>query len=150
MRATTEVIAPVCAGLLGMIVFPAAILWSASRLVTLPMDGDFLCKHPSLPSPPDREQIADIRCMAVVHVYPGIFTLAGLGHGAWVLSKVTRSWSQTIRDKEFLVEMRLRNLEEQEAADNAAKVDARQVAAAAAAVAAADAEGDGDDGEGED
>lgn len=133
-----------------MIVFPAAILWSASRLVTLPMDGDFLCKHPSLLSLPHGKQIADIRRMTVVHVYPGIFTLAGLGHGAWVLSKVTRSWSQTIRDKEFLVEMRLRNLEEQEAADNAAKADARQVAAAAAAVAAADAEGDGEgDGEGE-
>ncbi|OJT03305.1 ERAD-associated E3 ubiquitin-protein ligase doa10 [Trametes pubescens] len=133
MRATTEVIAPACAGLLGMIVFPAASLWATSRLVTLPMDGDFL----------------------FVHVYPGIFTLAGLGHGAWVLSKVTRSWSQTIRDKEFLVEMRLRNLEEQEAADNAAKADAQQVAAAAAVVVAADAEGHGDgdgdgDGEGED
>ena len=40
-----------------------------------------------------------------------IFTLAGLGHAAWMMSKVMASWSQTIRDKEFLVEMRLRNLE---------------------------------------
>ncbi len=86
MRATTEVIAPACAGLLGMIVFPAASLWAASRLVTLPMDGDFLCTHPSLLSLLNDAQIANIRCMTVVHVYPGIFTLAGLGHGAWVLS----------------------------------------------------------------
>ena len=47
----------------------------------------------------------------VLHVYPGIFTAAGLVHGAYALSKVLGSWSQTIRDKEFLVEMRLRNLE---------------------------------------
>ncbi|KAH9849834.1 hypothetical protein C2E23DRAFT_837455 [Lenzites betulinus] len=121
MRATTEVIIPVSAGLVGMIVFPAAVLWTAMRLVTLPMDGDFL----------------------FLHVYPGIFTLAGLGHAVWVLSRATRSWSQTIRDKEFLVEMRLRNLEEQEAAAaaNVAKEGAaRQVAAAAEIEVEAEAE----------
>ncbi|KAI0630807.1 hypothetical protein C8Q77DRAFT_228608 [Trametes polyzona] len=123
VRATTEVILPVSGGLLGMIILPAACLWAATRLVTLPMDGDFL----------------------FVHVYPGIFTLAGLGHAMWVLSKLTRSWSQTIRDKEFLVEMRLRNLEEQEQAQAQAQADGqkqedRQAAAAAAAVADADAD----------
>ncbi|KAI0358245.1 hypothetical protein OH77DRAFT_1475139 [Trametes cingulata] len=93
IRATTEVIAPISAGLLGMIILPAAGTWAVTRLVSLPVEGDFL----------------------FMHVYPGLFTLAGLGHAAWVLSKATKSWSQTIRDKEFLVEMRLRNLEEQEA-----------------------------------
>ncbi|KAI0831910.1 hypothetical protein BC628DRAFT_1350502 [Trametes gibbosa] len=122
VRATTEVILPISAGLAGMIVLPAAALWTTTRLVTLPMDGDFL----------------------FLHVYPGIFTLAGLGHAVWVLSRVTRSWSQTIRDKEFLVEMRLRNLEEQEAAAaaNAAKDAAPQLEAVAAEVEAeAEAEG---------
>lgn len=66
-----------------------------------------------------------------MHVYPGIFTLTGLGHAAWVLSKATQSWSQTIRDKEFLVEMRLRNLEEQEAAANEARAGGRQAAVVA-------------------
>ncbi|KAI0369741.1 hypothetical protein BV20DRAFT_1044206 [Pilatotrama ljubarskyi] len=95
MRATTEVIVPISAGLFGMIVFPAAGVWAVTRLVSLPVDGDLL----------------------FLHVYPGLFTLAGLGHAAWVLSRATKSWSQSIRDKEFLVEMRLRNLEEQEARD---------------------------------
>ncbi|KAH9893215.1 hypothetical protein C8Q73DRAFT_746014 [Cubamyces lactineus] len=91
MRTTIEVIAPITVGLLGMILFPA-VSFLCRGIVTL--------THSSLP--------------LVIHVYPGIFTLAGLGQAAWALSKVTKSWSQTIRDKEFLVEMRLRNLEEQE------------------------------------
>ncbi|KAI0761783.1 hypothetical protein BD413DRAFT_700194 [Trametes elegans] len=122
IRATTEVIGPVTAGLLGMIIMPAAALWAASRLIDLPMDADFLCTfspHPHLPT-----GCANMRHTTVVHVYPGLFTLAGLGHAAWVLSRVMRSWSQTIRDKEFLVEMRLRNLEEQEKADRTLEQDA--------------------------
>ncbi|CDO76301.1 hypothetical protein BN946_scf184917.g17 [Trametes cinnabarina] len=92
VRATTEVILPIGSGLLGMIVLPAACLWAVTKLVSIPLDGHFL----------------------FLHVYPLIFTLAGMGHAAWALSKVMASWSQTIRDKEFLVEMRLRNLEEHE------------------------------------
>ncbi|TBU39775.1 hypothetical protein BD309DRAFT_1083198 [Dichomitus squalens] len=89
VRATKDVIAPLTLGLSGMIVLPAVVLWGLQRVVTLPLDGDFL----------------------FLHVYPGIFTAAGLVHAAYALSKVMASWSQTIRDKEFLVEMRLRNLE---------------------------------------
>ncbi|RPD64449.1 hypothetical protein L226DRAFT_484485 [Lentinus tigrinus ALCF2SS1-7] len=89
VRATKDVIGPLIAGLLGMIVLPAAILWGIMHFVTIPIDGDFL----------------------FLHVYPGIFTAAGLAHAMFAMSKVMGSWSQTIRDKEFLVEMRLRNLE---------------------------------------
>ena len=46
-----------------------------------------------------------------MHVYPGIFTAAGIAHATFAFSKITTSWSQTIRDKEFIVEMRLRNLD---------------------------------------
>lgn len=46
-----------------------------------------------------------------MHVYPSLFTAAGIVHGTYAASRVTSSWSQTIRDKEFLVEMRLRNLD---------------------------------------
>ena len=49
--------------------------------------------------------------MTVLHVYPSLFTAAGIVHATYAVSKVTSSWSQTIRDKEFLVEMRLRNLD---------------------------------------
>jgi len=44
-------------------------------------------------------------------VYPLIFAFAGLARSAVVLDEKVASWSQTIRDKEFLVEMRLRNHE---------------------------------------
>ncbi len=46
MRATKEVIAPLVVGMSGMIVLPAAILWGLMRLVTIPVDGDFLCEFP--------------------------------------------------------------------------------------------------------
>jgi E3 ubiquitin-protein ligase MARCH6 len=49
--------------------------------------------------------------LLVVHGYPGIFALAGLYHASVLLLGVLSTWSQSIRDKEFLVEMRLRNLE---------------------------------------
>lgn len=42
-------------------------------------------------------------------MYPSIFTVAGFGHTAFVVSRIFGSWSQAIRDKEYLVEMRLRN-----------------------------------------
>ncbi|PIL24929.1 hypothetical protein GSI_12816 [Ganoderma sinense ZZ0214-1] len=105
MRATKDVILPLIAGLTGMIVLPAAALWGLQRAVTLPMDGDFL----------------------FLHVYPGIFTAAGLVHGAFALSKVLGSWSQTIRDKEFLVEMRLRNLEPDQDKSVEQQEDAKEV-----------------------
>jgi E3 ubiquitin-protein ligase MARCH6 len=46
-----------------------------------------------------------------MHVYPGIFVMTGLIRSTLVLFDLLSSWSQSIRDKEFLVEMRLRNHE---------------------------------------
>lgn len=46
-----------------------------------------------------------------MHVYPSVFILAGTVHSAILLCKILSTWSSAIRDKEFLVEMRLRNLE---------------------------------------
>lgn len=46
-----------------------------------------------------------------MEVYPAIFvTVAGVRSSAKLLEMLS-TWSQAIRDKEFLVEMRLRNLE---------------------------------------
>jgi len=45
----------------------------------------------------------------VMHVYPGIFAAAGLIRLGVTGSGVLSRWSQSIRDTEFLVEMRLRN-----------------------------------------
>ncbi len=47
----------------------------------------------------------------VLHVYPSIFTLAAVGQGTFALGNMFRTWSQTVRDKEFLVDMRLQNFE---------------------------------------
>lgn len=104
-RATRDVIAPLTFGLLGMLLFPAGALWVVQKLFGLPLGDDFLCK--SLVSCSHLSLI----CSPVLHVYPSIFTLAGFGHTVLVGTRVLGSWSQGIRDKEFLVEMRLQNLE---------------------------------------
>jgi len=46
-----------------------------------------------------------------MHVYPSVFVLAGTARSAIALFKLLSSWSQAVRDKEFLVEMRLKNHE---------------------------------------
>ncbi|OBZ73915.1 ERAD-associated E3 ubiquitin-protein ligase doa10 [Grifola frondosa] len=102
VKATKEVIAPLLVGLVGMILLPPAMVWSLCKLVTLPVDGSFL----------------------FLHVYPTIFTFAATTHGIIVLSKVIVTWSQSIRDKEFLVEMRLRNLEPE--AEQQAKIEGEE------------------------
>ena len=48
-----------------------------------------------------------------MHVYPGIFAAAGLIRVGVTGSKALSRWSQSIRDTEFLVEMRLRNYEQE-------------------------------------
>ena len=47
----------------------------------------------------------------VMHVYPTIFMFAATLRSAAVAFDLLSSWAQTIRDKEFLVEMKLRNHE---------------------------------------
>ncbi|KAG6852930.1 hypothetical protein C0991_008075 [Blastosporella zonata] len=74
VQATREVIGPVGGGLLGMILFPGLVFRAIQYLFpNMPLDDKFI----------------------FMHIYPGIFMLAGL----------------SVRDKEFLVEMRLRNHE---------------------------------------
>jgi E3 ubiquitin-protein ligase MARCH6 len=46
-----------------------------------------------------------------MHVYPGLFAVVGFGRSIMAGMALLSTWSQTIRDKEFLVEMRLRNHE---------------------------------------
>ncbi len=47
----------------------------------------------------------------VMHIYPSIFTFTACTQVTFGLAGVIKSWSQTVRDKEFLVEMRLQNLD---------------------------------------
>jgi E3 ubiquitin-protein ligase MARCH6 len=55
--------------------------------------------------------VADFAWSLVMLVYPGIFAFASFVRTALVGFRMWSTWSQAIRDKEFLVEMRLRNLE---------------------------------------
>lgn len=48
---------------------------------------------------------------ADLHIYPGICTFTAGCLAAVAGYDMISSWSQTVRDKEFLVEMRLQNLE---------------------------------------
>lgn len=48
---------------------------------------------------------------SVTYVYSSLFCLAGLTHTFIILREMLASWSQAVRDKEFLVEMRLKNLD---------------------------------------
>ncbi|KAK0238548.1 hypothetical protein EDD85DRAFT_1022072 [Armillaria nabsnona] len=88
VTATKEVIVPVTVGLLGMIILPG-LLFTILRhfLPFLPVNDKFV----------------------FIHVYPAIFIIAASSRSALLSMDLLSSWSQSIRDKEFLVEMRLRN-----------------------------------------
>ena len=47
----------------------------------------------------------------VLHIYPGICTLTAAMLGMIAMYDLVSSWSQTVRDKEYLMELRLLNLE---------------------------------------
>lgn len=47
-------------------------------------------------------------------MYPSIFTLAACVQGLTTVVDISAAWQMTVRDKEFLVEMRLQNLEPEE------------------------------------
>ncbi|KAJ6616969.1 hypothetical protein B0H10DRAFT_1346361 [Mycena sp. CBHHK59/15] len=85
--ATKEVIGPLTFGLLGMTLIPGGVFLLAQHIIPfIPRNSKLL-------------------------FYPAIFVIvAGVRFGV-VLLEVLGTWSQSIRDKEFLVEMRLRNLE---------------------------------------
>ncbi|TDL24001.1 hypothetical protein BD410DRAFT_786709 [Rickenella mellea] len=87
--ATLDIIVPVTFGLLGMLLFPPAVLWTIGQFLPLPPNNMYL----------------------FMYVYPGIFTAAAIARLCQALVNVCASWAQSIRDSEFLVEMRLRNLE---------------------------------------
>ncbi|KAG9309896.1 hypothetical protein JVU11DRAFT_9928 [Chiua virens] len=88
-HATKEIIVPLMASLLAMLLLPAGVVYVLRELLHLPLDKKFL----------------------FVHVYPGIFALVGLSRTVVSGMTLLSSWSQSIRDKEFLVEMQLQNFD---------------------------------------
>ena len=49
--------------------------------------------------------------LVVMHVYPGICTFTAAVLALMAAYDMISSWQQTVRDKEFLMELRLQNLE---------------------------------------
>jgi len=88
--ATAEVIAPLLVGLVGMLALPPAIVVLLRRVIPVQIDQRFI----------------------LMHVYPGIFAGTGFIRLGVTGSTALARWSQSIRDTEFLVEMRLRNYEQ--------------------------------------
>lgn len=117
MTATKEVIGPAVGGLLAMLLFPAGLLWVSKSICGVPITDRTLC---AFRFPLNRSKVTN-KSSVVATIYPGIFTGVGVLRGAFGLVGVYLKWAQTVRDKEFLVEMRLRNLELEEAKEKAAQ-----------------------------
>lgn len=98
-QATKEVIIPLVVGLLGMLVLPAAAVWGLREFFDLPLSPKFM----------------------FMHAYPGMFAMVGFYRASMATLRLLSSWSQAIRDKEFLVEMRLQNLEPVAASEGSAQ-----------------------------
>ncbi|KAJ3801118.1 hypothetical protein GGU11DRAFT_675866 [Lentinula aff. detonsa] len=90
IAATKDVIAPVAGGLTGMIILPGLVFCAVVQL--FPLVGDYVSDN-----------------FLFTYVYSSLFCLAGLTHTFVILREMLASWSQAVRDKEFLVEMRLKN-----------------------------------------
>ncbi|THH12440.1 hypothetical protein EW146_g7700 [Bondarzewia mesenterica] len=91
ISATRQVIAPLMIGLSGMLVLPPLVALVFQRLLPSGINDDYL----------------------LMHVYPGLFAAAGATKMTMAITDILSSWSQSIRDKEFLVELRLRNFQQE-------------------------------------
>jgi hypothetical protein len=91
-----------------MLALPPAIVVLLRRAVPVYVDQRFIRKPIVLPSLLYLSLLSSV----VMHVYPGIFAAAGLIRLGLTGTGVLSHWSQSIRDTEFLVEMRLRNYEQ--------------------------------------
>ncbi|KAF9643444.1 hypothetical protein BDM02DRAFT_3273031 [Thelephora ganbajun] len=92
MSATKDVIGPAVGGLLAMLAFLVGMLWMFRLLTNCRITDRVL----------------------FVTIYSRVFTGVGVVRGTMKLRNAYLKRSQTVRDKEFLVEMRSRNLKPEE------------------------------------
>ncbi|KAF7309457.1 RING-CH-type domain-containing protein [Mycena indigotica] len=90
VAATKQVIGPLTFGLMGMIFLPGGVFVLVRRYLPL---------------------VSSNSKLLFMEVYPAIFVAAACIRFGSVIVDMLGTWSQAIRDKEFLVELRLRNLE---------------------------------------
>lgn len=94
---------------MAMIVLPMLFIMGVQWLVKIPLDQDTLCSSQYLFM--RSKELID--CLVAL-VYPAIFVAAAFARLGHALILLCASWAQSIRDSEFLVEMRLQNLEASE------------------------------------
>lgn len=105
VTATKEVIGPTMLGLSGMIALPAMLFLIANTYVpSLQLGTKATCKSSLC-----FRVCAIADCFSVIYVYPVIFALVAVSAAVSLVYKSLLAWSQDVRDKEFLVEMRLQN-----------------------------------------
>lgn len=85
-----------------------------------------------------------------MHVYPSVFATVGLATSFVAFASSWELWAQSLREKEFLVEMRLQNLEPGTPSTDETPAENNQVAPAVPLAAevgdeAADSDDDDDD-----
>ncbi|KAF8518939.1 hypothetical protein BU17DRAFT_48138, partial [Hysterangium stoloniferum] len=88
--ATRDFIIPATTGLAGAILIPPLLVYCCCKIFTIPYKAE------------------DIHRL----IYPSIFVVVACGQFCMSLTGVFAKWTQSIRDKEFLVELRLRNLDQ--------------------------------------
>ena len=94
-----------------MLVLPFAVVFVAQQIFLNKIPSNLLCKSLTL-----RLEKATFHSLArlVLAIYPTIAVAAIILRSASSLSRILKNWAQQIRDSEFLVEMRLRNLDRPE------------------------------------
>ena len=91
---------------MGMILLPGLTIYGCSRLSLTPSNSEDLCELIYSFKLFATEDTAPVRL-----IYPSIFVMVAASQFAMSLIGVFAKWTQGIRDKEFLVELRLRNLD---------------------------------------
>lgn len=105
------------AGLFGLITMPPLCVYAVSKVFVLPMGIEQISKHGCVFSCVYNFTLSLFSLDRLV--YPAIFVVIAIVESATNLAGVFNKWTQNIRDKEFLVELRLRNLEQSPNKDKA-------------------------------
>lgn len=92
---------------MGMILLPSLTIYAFSKLTSVASNFEDLCESFSPCQP-----LLPLTTRSLVRlIYPSIFVMVAVSQFAMSLIGVFTKWTQGIRDKEFLVELRLRNLD---------------------------------------
>lgn len=116
-------------GLLMLIIIPALIPAAILKVFHFPVFANIPRTSCNVLVLIVKDQLTSSFHVPVRHVYPGIFISAFAALGLDQLREAFVKWAQSVRDSEYLVALRLQNMEDR----NAGKREAEAQAAVAAA-----------------